>query len=441
MSFGALVMSFIYDRILFLQKIHMIRDRFHQCRRWAVLSLLNFVLLSLAGVLLRYKIAFSLPAVNYKYLLHAHSHFAFAGWVSMAIFTAFVYMLSEESGVIRNTYRYQFNLGQVANFGMLISFIFQGYAAVSIVFSCLSILFSYWFSWWFSKDLKRSNLSLPVKYFARAALFFYVLSSIGPFLLGYILSHRIYDNSLYQNAVYLFLHFQYNGFFSFAVLSIFFHAMHSAGIPVEHKKVHLIFRLFFISCIPAYCLSLLWTNPPLWVFILAAMAGLAQWIGILMLFQLIWNVRDSLRVAFTGQVKALWMLSLVAFSIKILLQGLSVVPALGRYAFGVRPVIIGYLHLVLLGFISFFLVGFFLSGKLFRPMSTTASGIVLILFIAGVLANEVFLLVQGVYALAGKGWESADSYLLAAAISIFIALSLFLVHQLKPCPTTPAASM
>lgn len=410
----------------------MIRDRFHQCKRWAVLSLLNFALLSLAGVLLRYKIAFSFPAVNYKYLLNAHSHFAFAGWISMAIFTAFVYMLSEEGGVIRNTYRYQFNLGQAANFGMLISFIFQGYAAVSIGFSCLSILFSYWFSWRFSKDLKRSNLSLPVKYCARAALFFYVLSSIGPFLLGYILSHRIYDNSLYQNAVYLFLHFQYNGFFSFAVMSIFFHTMHSAGIPVDHKKEHLVFRLFFIACIPAYCLSLLWTNPPLWVFILAAMAGLAQWIGILILFQLIWNIRNSLRAVFTGQVKMLWMLSLVAFSIKILLQGLSVVPALGRYAFGIRPVIIGYLHLVLLGFISFFLVGFFLSRKLFRPMVTTASGIVLILFIAGVLANEVFLLMQGVYALAGKGWESAGSYLLGAAISIFIALSLFLVHQLKP---------
>ena len=76
----------------------MVKDRIHQCKRWATLSLLNFVLVSLVGILLRYKIAFSLPLINYKYLLNAHSHFAFAGWVSMAIFTAFVYMLSETDG-------------------------------------------------------------------------------------------------------------------------------------------------------------------------------------------------------------------------------------------------------------------------------------------------------------------------------------------------------
>ncbi len=409
----------------------MVKDWFHQCRRWACLSLLNFTLLSLAGVLLRYKIAFSLTALNYKNLLNAHSHFGFAGWVSMAIFTAFVYHLSHDRGSIPKTYRYQFNLGQVANFGMLISFIFQGYAAVSIGFSCLSVLFSYWFAWQFSKDLKRSNLSLPIKYFARAALFFYVLSSIGPFLLGYILSQRIYDSSIYQNSIYLFLHFQYNGFFSFAVLAIFFQSLHSAKIQVDAKKVLLVFWLLFVACIPAYCLSVLWTNPPSWVFIVAAFAGLTQWTGVLVLLQILWTIRSGLNAAFSVHVKTFWVLSLVAFCFKILLQGLSVVPALGKYAFGIRPVIICYLHLVLLGFISFFLVGFFLSVKLFRPVSKTNSGIAIFLFITGVLANEIFLLLQAVYALAGKAWESSGSYLLGAAISIFVALSLFLAQQIK----------
>ncbi len=409
----------------------MVKDRFHQCRRWATLSLLNFTLLSLAGVLLRYKIAFSLPVLNYKYLLNAHSHFGFAGWVSLAIFTAFVYQLSHDMGSIPKSYRYQFNLGQVASFGMLISFIFQGYAAVSISFSCLSILFSYWFAWQFSKDLKKSKLSLPVKYFARAALFFYVLSSIGPYLLGYILSNRIYDSNIYQNSIYLFLHFQYNGFFSFAVLAIFFQSLRSAQIPVDEKKSLLVFWLFFAACIPAYCLSVLWTNPPLWVFILAAFAGLAQWTAVLMLLQLLWTIRPRLNASFSGHIKTFWILSLVAFCIKILLQGLSVVPALGKYAFGIRPVIIGYLHLVLLGFISFFLVGFFLSENLFRPVRTTISRIAIFIFITGVLANEIFLLLQAVYALAGKAWESSGGYLLGAAISIFVALSLFLAQQIK----------
>jgi len=42
----------------------MVKGRMQLCKKWAVLSLLNFVLVSLAGVLLRYKISFSLPAVK-----------------------------------------------------------------------------------------------------------------------------------------------------------------------------------------------------------------------------------------------------------------------------------------------------------------------------------------------------------------------------------------
>jgi hypothetical protein len=309
---------------------------------------------------------------------------------------------------------------------MLISFIFQGYAAISISFSVLSILFSYWFAWRFSRDLKRSRLSLPVKYFAWAALFFYVLSSIGPFLLGYILSHRIFDNNLYHNAVYLFLHFQYNGWFSFGILAIFFHILHTRKIPFDEKKAILIFRVLFTACIPAYCLSLLWTSPPLWVFLLSGLAGLAQWIGAAMLLQLIRDTRKDLLAALPRYTNMFWMLSLVAFSIKILLQGLSVVPALGRFAFGIRPVIIGYLHLVFLGFVSFFLIGFFLSEKLYAFGRTA-----LFLFIAGVLANEVFLLLQGLFALSGHGWGNAGIYLLAASVTIFTGLLLFLMRQVR----------
>jgi len=412
---------------LFLPKNHsMVKDRIQQCKNWALLSLLNFVLVSLLGVLLRYKIAFSLPQVNYRYLLNAHSHFAFAGWVSMAIFTAFVYMLSEMNGVIGNTYRYQFRLGQIANFGMLISFIVQGYAAVSISFSVLSIIFSYWFAWQFGRDLMKSRLSLLVKYFAGAALFFYVISSIGPFLLGYIYSHKIYDNNLYYNSIYLFLHFQYNGWFSFGIFAIFFQTLHSKKISFDEKKGIWVFRLLFAACIPAYCLSLLWTSPPLWVFVLAGLAALAQCVGAVMLLQLVMNIRQSLSAAFTRPVKLFWTLSLFAFSVKILLQGLSVVPFLGRFAFGIRPVIIGYLHLVFLGFVSFFLIGFYLLEKLY-----VFGRMALIFFIAGVLANEVFLLLQGMYALAENGWGNSGIYLLGASLSIFTGLSLFLAHQFR----------
>jgi hypothetical protein len=401
---------------------------FRQCKRWGTLSLLNFVIVSLAGVILRYKIAFSLPIINYKYLLNAHSHFAFSGWVSMAIFTAFVYMLSGPQNEIRKRYWYQFNLAQIANFGMLLSFLFQGYSPVSIGFSILFIIFSYWFAWQFWKDLARSDLPLLVKYFARFALFFFVISSIGFFLLGYVYAYSIQDNNLYHNSLYFFLHFQYNGWFSFAVLTIFFQVLYSKKIPFDEKKGLLVFKLFAGACIPAYCLSLLWANPAAWIYILAGLAAIVQLVGAVILIQLIFQVRKPL-AALHGLAKAFLLLSLVAFCIKLLLQAFSAFPFLNYYATGIRPVIIGYLHLVLLGFISFFLMGFFLTEKLFRPILGIGKAGPII-FIIGVLANEIFLLIQGLSSIMQTFWSSSGIWLFAASILVFLGLVLLLIHQL-----------
>jgi len=50
--------------------------------RWAML---NFVILIVFGILLRYMQLYDLPFLNYQFILHAHSHFAFAGWMFFAI--------------------------------------------------------------------------------------------------------------------------------------------------------------------------------------------------------------------------------------------------------------------------------------------------------------------------------------------------------------------
>ena len=52
------------------------------------------------GVVLRYKIAWSLPIVDQKYFLHAHSHFAFAGWVSQALMALLIAYISEKNAKI-----------------------------------------------------------------------------------------------------------------------------------------------------------------------------------------------------------------------------------------------------------------------------------------------------------------------------------------------------
>jgi hypothetical protein len=404
---------------------------FMKFRRWAVLSLLNFVLVSILGILLRYKIAFPLPGINYKFLLHAHSHFAFSGWISTALFTALVYLLSRSGFPIGKTYTYQFWLAQTASFGMLLSFPFEGYGPVSIFFSMLSLVFSWWFCWRYGKDLGKSGLPLSVKRWIKAALFFFLLSGAGPLLLAYIMSHKLVPPNLYYNSVYLFLHFQYNGWFSFAVLALFFFTAHYYKLPIDEKKGRMFFGFMVTACIPAYCLSLLWMDPPAWVVVVAAVAACLQ-VAALLFFLLL--VRDSWAHwsrLLPYQTRLFWGLSFLAFSIKLTLQALSVIPFLGRFAFGLRPVIIGYLHLVTLGFLSFYLVGYFIQEKLLRigPSGLkTGWGI----FLVGVLLNEGLLLLQALWAINDKSLDFIPFLLIAAATIMFVGLAAMFIDQ-RPC--------
>jgi hypothetical protein len=409
---------------------------FEKFRRWSVLSLLNLVLVSTLGILLRCKIALPLPGLNYKFLLNAHSHFAFAGWISTALFTALLYLLSRSGGRVRKTYSYQFWLSQIASFGMLLSFPFEGYGPVSIFFSALSIIFSWWFTWQYWKDIGTSGMPLSIKRWIRAALFFFVLSGAGPFLLVYIISHKLVSPESYYNSVYLFLHFQYNGWFSFGVLALFFFTAHYYKLPLNDKRGRLFFFLLVAACIPAYCLSLLWMDPPPWVFFIAAGAACLQALALIIFLLLVRGSWSYWSVLLPFQTKLFWGLAFLAFLIKLALQTLSVIPFLGRFAFGFRPVIIGYLHLVTLGFLSFFLVGYFICEKLLcTGLSGWAKGWGI--FIFGVLLNEFLLLLQALWAINDKSLPFAPLLLLGAATIIFGGLVLMFINQFESKKVAP----
>jgi len=126
-------------------------------RQWLRVSFFNLLLIALIGIILRYKIAFSLPFIDQKYLLHGHSHFAFAGWISQALMALLIANLSERQG--RNYFiKYQWVLyaNLLTAYGMLLTFPFIGYAFLSILFSTLSVFVSYAFAFLFWKELNKA---------------------------------------------------------------------------------------------------------------------------------------------------------------------------------------------------------------------------------------------------------------------------------------------
>src|SRR5688572_18919143 len=114
---------------------------------WIRIALFNLFLVALMGTLMRYKIGFEFPYFNQKYIQEAHSHFAFTGWITHTLYFLTVWLFKNNQVPI-NVKKYQMLLvgNLVVAYGMLVSFFYQGYGSISIVFSVLSILIGYTFS-------------------------------------------------------------------------------------------------------------------------------------------------------------------------------------------------------------------------------------------------------------------------------------------------------
>ena len=302
--------------------------------RWAIL---NFILLSVFGLLLRYMQVFGLPAANYQFLLHAHSHFAFAGWMFFSI--ALLIIQSIFGGSFPSTHRKVLLLTQFSAMGMLLTFSFYGYHPVSITFSTLFILTGYWFTYLICR---RGNLKHKINPTARVlihgGLFFLCLSSVGPFALGPLAAAGLKNTELYQDAIYFYLHFQMNGFMLLASLGLF---AASSLNRVPSKTIRTWLSVFIVSIVPLFLIFTLWAEPPAWLWILSFAATalhLLSWIKLCVYYREKWSTFPFLiRVALT------------AISMKTVLQVALCFPALGNWVFQDRNLIIGYVHLLTLG--------------------------------------------------------------------------------------------
>src|SRR5688572_17795755 len=114
-------------------------------RRWFTVALFNLVVASSIGVVLRLIYIVEIPHVNFKPLLHAHSHVAMLGWMFIGLA---VFLLGDETdhGPSRLS-RWLLVVVQLAVMGMLLSFPVQGYGPVSIASSSVHLLASYFIGW------------------------------------------------------------------------------------------------------------------------------------------------------------------------------------------------------------------------------------------------------------------------------------------------------
>jgi hypothetical protein len=336
------------------------------------------VVATLLGALLRFLAVRPVEGWQYGHLLHTHSHTAFLGWVFNAFLALAVVRFVPEGE--RRTFGRLFVVLQAAVLGMLFSYPFQGYGAVSIAFSTLHMGASAVFAWrlWF-----RAEAAPAARGHLRAALLFLVVSGLGPLALGPLAALGLRDSPAYSLSIYFYLHGQYNGWFVFFLQAVVLQELARAGRGNEDAARRALIWLG-TGAVLTLAQSTLWLQPPGWVHGVAAVGGIAQLIGC---YWLLKALRGA-STLFAGAARPLMALALAALLTKHVLQAVSALPAMVGMA-NHRFVVIAFLHLVFLGVVTPAVLAWGLRLGWLRDGRALRFGAALL--VAGAVATEALL--------------------------------------------------
>ncbi len=261
-------------------------------KRHTRIALTYFLIIAILGVTLRYFAVFEIP-VTYKFIVHTHSHIALLGWVYTAL-TTLIYYAFLRSQKLDKKYRLIFWVTQLTIIGILVTFLFTGYALFSIIFSCFFIIASYWFVFFFFKYCPKTFKSTNSYKLIRISLWYMVISSTGQWALGIIMNTAGSGSSWYRNAIYFYLHFQYNGWFIVALSGIFLYILEQRSFILLKRIFKRFYYLLNAVVILTFFRSLLWMRPHWSIYLLTLIGGVAQLIAFGLLFRTIYSKAFSI---------------------------------------------------------------------------------------------------------------------------------------------------
>lgn len=376
-----------------------------------------FLVAAILGGILRLFHWQPLP-ITYKFMVHTHSHIALLGWVYMAL-TLLICRSVLQEALPAKWYRLLFWGTQGCLLGMLFSFPFQGYALVSIIFSTLFLLVSYAFAGAFLFFCPAEVRRLYSYRYLRVALWYMVLSSLGPWALGIIMNTLGPASPWYRNAVYFYLHFQYNGWMLMALLGLFFHVAEQRRLVFEGWQYLWVYRFLNAGILLSFFLSILWNNPPAYAYLLAGLGAGLQALAFGLLFVLCYSHSARLRGIFSRLQWRLLVFTALLLAIKVLLQLLTAFPYFADLAARIPELVIGYLHGTFLGVVSLWLFVLLDYYNLVR-IPRYALGV----YLLGFALTEILIFYKGVAAWQGLlPFEEYHKVLALAGLLIPLALT------------------
>ena len=366
-------------------------------KSWILICFVNFFIASLMGLCLRWMYVAPMERVNFQFLMHGHSHVAMLGWVYLMLYCLIFHFFVPKEKQQKPIYNRLFWITELAVVGMMIDFPAQGYAFASILFSTLHIFCSYFFCYLIKKDANLTTLS--EKKMLRTALFFMIFSTLGIWCLGPIIGSLGKASAFYQIAIQFFLHFQFNGWFLFAILALFFK---QAKLIIEAEKFRLFYTLFVASTLLTLALPVSWylSNPVF--YWLNALGVVLQLFAALLFIRFIRPQFQSFFAALPTITKTVYGFALFSLALKVVIQLVVLVPELAQVSHQIRNFVIGYIHLTMLGIITGFLFGFALQNDFLNSRNLIQKWGISV-FLLGFVTTEILLFLQGIWFFFGKG--------------------------------------
>jgi len=419
-------------------------------RRWALLFLVGTVVSGawLRAVLLRTDL---LAGFRFGDAVHAHSHLAFFGWIAMALFGLIAAEVlrggpgaqggadrSGEGPADRLAWRLRLHGAAVAlaSAGAFATFLRGGYSPPSMALAGLHVVL--WIAFVSLVWRRLSAVAPPARAFYRASLTFLVVAGAGTMAPAFVMVRGIPGAWVNELAIGLFLVPFLAGFTTLGVMGAVYRRL--AG-SAAHRWVLPLVAAGVVPSVLAYPAS----APPSAWFDAAGRVGLVLFGAGLALFG-----ADLLRAlgrrggaqglrgfrGFCGFLGLSGASAALAGALQLLL-GLGVGAGVAHR----RPIVIAFLHLLLLGFVSPALLHALGVTGLRTPRRTALYAGGLALMLAALVATGIYPLLEGLARL-GVGFQDVMVAALigGAAVAVAVIASVVPVGQRSSRSTSSTRS-
>lgn len=364
------------------------------------------IVAALIGLSLRYYFVSPLP-FNFQFVLHSHSHLMLLGW----LFNALLLLIYKQWNLeLPNTHKWLFFGLGLCVMGMLFSFPFQGYALFSIAFSTLHLWVSYVLLIKIWKLANGKGLSGKL---VKVGIVFFFISTIGPYSLGPMMANDMQDSPWYTQAIFFYLHFQYNGAYFFFMLAFLVEKWLKPNTNLNGK---VFLWLMALGTILTWFHTLDFSFNENWINVLGGLGSVLQLIAGWMFFKTI----------STSKLKGFTLMILGVLAVKLVFQLFGSIPAIADAAVQNRFYLIAWLHFIFLGIFTPFI---------WENLKTHIKGYSRLMLFYWLLffATEAVLVVPSLYHVDGfTYWPLITFCLYAAFVVIWVLLGFRAISGIIP---------